>query len=440
MKETNLTDSQIKEKFNELLEDSKINPQSRGFAFEKIIKAKLDNEQLEPRAGYKPTAEQIDGSFFWEGRTFLLEAKWEKDKLPASSLYAFQGKLNGKFHNTSGVFLAVNGYGKDAEEALKVGKSLNILLFDGSDIRIIFNNEVSFLEVLKFKLRQAGDTGSLNVPYEIKKEVQTIVQADLNYIHVDDLPNISPDDLFSDFLVFVEGRDDVKPIQVLLNSLKSDRTLSYKIVILEGANKIIELPALVNQYLSEFQTSAVLIILDEDRQEELKMDIKSTLEQIQNSSIFINTKFLFIDKLLMKTLNSCKKELSKNGMTLFKETILYKDLKGFIQNIIDECYYDPTVDLPNETFHSIMNEAQWDYKKKVILFTDDLSGHPFTIENVEELVQHLNDGAGSAMDGEMPLAWLNEQDGLDYDWDAREFLLENYKKEIIRLKWDINAL
>lgn len=440
MKETSLTNSQIKEKFNELLVDTTINPQSRGFAFEKLIKAKLDNENLEPRSGYKPTAEQIDGSFFWEGRTFLLEAKWEKDKLPASSVYTFQGKLNGKFHTTSGVFLAVNGYNKDVEEGLKIGKSLNIVLFDGSDIRLIFNNEVSFLEVLKFKLRQAGDTGSLNVPYEIKKEVQMIVETKLNYIHIDDFSTISPDDLFSDFIVFVEGLNDVKPVQVLLNSIKSDRTLSYKIVVLDGAEKIRELPALINQYLSEFLTSAVLIILDEDVREELKTEIATTLENMENSSIFIHTKFLFIDEFFKSFLNSSSIELTAKNYKHVKTTTLHNELKTFIENLIEEYYYDPRVDIPYETFKGTMSVAEWDFKNKAIVFTDDYSGRPFTIENVEDLVQHLNDQAVSAMDGEMPLAWLDEQNGLDYDSDAREFLLDHYKKEIKKLKWDINAL
>lgn len=440
MKETNLTNSEIKEKFNELLNNSTINAQKRGFTFEELLKAKLDNEHLEPRAGYRPKAEQIDGSFFWEGRTILLEAKWVKKKLPASSIFEFQGKVNGKFHTTSGVFLAINGYSKDVEDGLKAGKPLNVILFDGSDIRLIFNNEVSFLEVFKFKLRQAGDTGSLNVPYDIKKEVQTIVQTDLNYIHVDDLPEISPDELFSDFLVFVEGRNDVKSIQTILNSLDTSRTLSYKVVVLDDAHKIKKLPALMNQYLSEFQTSAVLVILDEDLKEELKMDIESTLENVKNSSISVHTRFLFIDKSLKEILKYSKDELDPKNLKQLEASTPYVELKIFIENLIDEYYYDPTVDLPHETFQGIMNEAQWDFKKKVILFTDDLTGHPFTINNVEELVQHLNDGACSAMDGEMPLAWLDEQNGLDYDWDAREFLLEHYKKEIIKLKWDINAL
>lgn len=64
MSTSKLNNDEIKKLFNDLLDGTKFTPQKRGFQFEKIIKAKLDNEKLEPRAGYKPKGEQVDGSFF----------------------------------------------------------------------------------------------------------------------------------------------------------------------------------------------------------------------------------------------------------------------------------------------------------------------------------------------------------------------------------------
>ncbi|MBB4803438.1 hypothetical protein HNP37_003513 [Flavobacterium nitrogenifigens] len=397
MTDVGLTNTEIKNKFNELWEDSKISPQKRGFAFEKLLKAKLENEQLEPRSGYRPTAEQIDGSFFWEGRTFLIEAKWEKNKLPASSLYAFQGKLNGKFHTTSGVFIAVNGYSADVEEGLKVGKPLNMVLFDGSDIQLIFNDEVSFLQVLKFKLRQAGDTGSLNVPYEITEDIQNIVEADLNFMFLDDLAEFNhQDDFYADFLVFVEGASDVKLVHALLNSKNDGRQLSYKIIVLEGVDKIRELPALINQYISEYSTSAALIVLDQDIYDELKMIIETTLENLENSSIYINTKFLSISKSVKNILERLNKKISAKDQNLLEKTALYDELQKFIQNIIDVTYFDPATDLPYENFQGTMNEATFDYKNSEISF-DHYSGTPLIITDIEGLVDHLNEEVISAM-------------------------------------------
>lgn len=77
--------------------------QKRGYAFEKILKGCLKSEEMEPRSGFKTDGEQIDGSFFLDGSVFLLEAKWHKDELPASSIYQFKGKVDGKLAGTIGV-------------------------------------------------------------------------------------------------------------------------------------------------------------------------------------------------------------------------------------------------------------------------------------------------------------------------------------------------
>jgi hypothetical protein len=70
MNRPKLNTAEIKKLYNELIDGSKFTPQKRGYEFEKLIEAKLQNEKLEPRASYKPKGEQIDGSFFWEGKTF----------------------------------------------------------------------------------------------------------------------------------------------------------------------------------------------------------------------------------------------------------------------------------------------------------------------------------------------------------------------------------
>lgn len=60
--------------------------QNRGRALERIIKAVLAREGLEPRTAFRPHGEEVDGSFQFGDRAFLLEAKWRKDPMPASDL------------------------------------------------------------------------------------------------------------------------------------------------------------------------------------------------------------------------------------------------------------------------------------------------------------------------------------------------------------------
>jgi hypothetical protein len=134
--------------------------QTRGYEFESILEFLIAPYEL--RASYKSNGEQIDGSFFIWGQTFLLEAKWLKDTVPASSLYAFKGKVDGKFHTTSGVYFSMKGYSNDAVNALRYGKSINVLLFTDDDLDYIIEKDVPFETVLKFKFRHAGDSGSPN--------------------------------------------------------------------------------------------------------------------------------------------------------------------------------------------------------------------------------------------------------------------------------------
>lgn len=96
----------------------------RGFDFERLLNAMLQNEKLEPRTSYKSLGEQIDGSFFLDGSVFLLEAKWHADPLPASTLYQFKGKVDGKLIGTIGIFISMSGYSEGAVDALSLGKRL----------------------------------------------------------------------------------------------------------------------------------------------------------------------------------------------------------------------------------------------------------------------------------------------------------------------------
>jgi len=441
MSKPKLNNDKIKKLYNELFDESKFTPQKRGFEFEKLIEAKLEAENLEPRASYKPKGEQVDGSFFWEGQTYLLEAKWVKDKLPASSIYAFKGKLDGKFHTTSGVFLAVNGYSDDVEDALKFGKSLNILLFDKNDISLIFNNEVSFLDVLKFKLREAGDTGSLNVPYKLKKKVESISESrELKFINLSSFTEKYEKQTSSeDLLIFVEGQSDVPLIDNLLKPLESDFSLSYKIVVLEGSANIRQLPALLNLYAKYHQTKALIVFLDDD-QATLKMRsiIENITDQLENSSIPVDTKFFFVDDKLKGRLEATDKIILKESSKHFTKSQVFNELHTFIRNITED-YYDPEVDIPMDGFNTTMDRAEWNYDKSEITFSEDI-GYDTTIDNIEDLIGYLNEAMVSEMNGRMPLFWLKEQDYLDYDTDAREYLHQYYYDELEKLKWDVDAL
>lgn len=432
-----LNKTEIKNKFRELLEGKKYTPQERGFEFEKIIYSVLQNENLEPRSGYKPEGEQIDGSFFWSGQTFLLEAKWVAKTLPASSIYSFKGKLDGKFHTTSGVFLSVNGYSEDVEDALKFGKSLNILLFDRNDIELIFNGEVPFLDVLKFKLRQAGDTGSLLAPYDLKEKAEKISHIEPTEIlkfeefsRIESKKSLKIDDL----LIFVEGKTDIPVIKNFIEPIKHRYSLSYRIETLNGANNIRQLPSLLNIYGELRKPKAVIVILDDDQStKEMNVVIKNIEKQLQNSSIYIRTKFLFISEFLKLQLQN------KLDIEELRNEQLFEQLEVFVNQIAED-YYDPVRDIPQEALERAIASLHWNFEEGILEGTDEAHDMPFSIDSLEELIEHLEEEIVNALNGEMPLEWLKSQTDFDYRYEVQEFLLENYSDKIDKLGWNSKDL
>jgi 5S rRNA maturation endonuclease (ribonuclease M5) len=142
-----------------------ISKQQRGRDFERVLHYMFDEAGMAPRKGFRPQGEEIDGSFLFHGRPMLFEAKWTNDPIPASTLYQFRGKLDGKLIGTIGLFISMGGYSKDAVDALIAGKSLNLILFDGDDMRALANSQTFGIEAaINLKLRAAAEEGTPLMP------------------------------------------------------------------------------------------------------------------------------------------------------------------------------------------------------------------------------------------------------------------------------------
>ncbi|MHA0864929.1 restriction endonuclease [Enterobacter wuhouensis] len=179
---------------------------SRGRNFERVLNQFLLNEKMDPHTSMRPKGEEIDGSFVLDDRYFLLEAKWHKDPIPASDLYAFKGKVDGKLIGTIGVFFSMSDYSTEAVDALLKGKELNIILFGHNDLLSIENRKITMREALKIKLRFAATYGQPF--YSIESYLSNIVtstnlEKDLNSKRV--------------WSIIVEGEEDVGTIKELLS-------------------------------------------------------------------------------------------------------------------------------------------------------------------------------------------------------------------------------
>ena len=121
---------------------------------------------LDPKASFRNTGEQIDGAFSFDGTDYLFEAKWQQEQVNAAALDAFTGKVRRKLENTLGVFLSINGYSADGVAIHSAGGAV-ILLMDGADLMAVLEERIDFLSLLLRKKRHASQTGSIYLPFHM---------------------------------------------------------------------------------------------------------------------------------------------------------------------------------------------------------------------------------------------------------------------------------
>lgn len=149
---------EIKNRYMSLVVSS--NVQSRGFELEKVMYDLFDLFDLDPKASFRNTGEQIDGAFALEGTEFLFEAKWQAKPIGAADLDGFAAKVKRKLENTLGAFLSINGYAESGVSAHSSG-DLVVLLLDGADLMAVLEGRIDFVSLLMRKKRHAAQTGNI---------------------------------------------------------------------------------------------------------------------------------------------------------------------------------------------------------------------------------------------------------------------------------------
>jgi restriction endonuclease Mrr len=139
-------------------------PQRRGYEYERFLTELFAAYGLTPRAPFKLTGEQIDGSLKLHGETYLVEAKWQAGLTGQADLLTFAGKVSGKATWARGLFISNSGFSEDGLKAFRTGRRTNIICADGLDLHQIVHNRLSLIDVLDEKLRRAAETNHAFVP------------------------------------------------------------------------------------------------------------------------------------------------------------------------------------------------------------------------------------------------------------------------------------
>ncbi|HUO14239.1 MAG TPA: hypothetical protein VMX38_04565 [Verrucomicrobiae bacterium] len=137
--------------------------QTRGYELEKVMYDLFELFDLDPKASFRNTGEQIDGAFSLSGTDFLFEAKWRQEQTDAADLDSFAAKVRRKLENTLGVFLSINGFTPTGIAAHSSGGAV-VILVDGADLMAVFEERIDFVTLLLRKKRHAAQTGEIYLP------------------------------------------------------------------------------------------------------------------------------------------------------------------------------------------------------------------------------------------------------------------------------------
>lgn len=144
---------------NQLSDLEKLEPQERGFAFERFLNELFICYDLNPRSSFKLIGEQIDGSFQIGTDIYLVEAKWQGKQIDQSDLLVFREKVESKSTWGRGIFISYNGFTREGLEAFSKGRATNIIGMDSQDIFFVLSGEMSLTQAINIKARRAAETG-----------------------------------------------------------------------------------------------------------------------------------------------------------------------------------------------------------------------------------------------------------------------------------------
>jgi hypothetical protein len=139
-------------------------PQQRGYLLERILRELFELFDLDPRASFRLSGEEIDGAFTFDNTDYLLEAKWRRDATAPADVDAFTSKVARKLDNTLGLFIAVNGFTSGVMQTqAAVGRRTTILM-DGGDLLAVLEARIALDRLLLRKRRHASHTGEIFLP------------------------------------------------------------------------------------------------------------------------------------------------------------------------------------------------------------------------------------------------------------------------------------
>lgn len=160
-------DSKLNELRTKFVEANDAEPQKRGYLLESLFSELMRISGIPVEEPFRIAGEQLDGAIKYDGNYYLLELKWTATQADPKEIGHFFFKVEGKL-GARGLFLSMNGFTKGAMASLPKGKSLNMLLLDGTHLANVIFGQYKFQELLEHAIRQATLKGEIYCNHQIQ--------------------------------------------------------------------------------------------------------------------------------------------------------------------------------------------------------------------------------------------------------------------------------
>ncbi len=138
--------TEIKTRFMAYLQDP--DRQQRGYGLEDILYDLFVLFELDPKAPFRRTGEQIDGAFSLDRDHFLLEAKWQAKPADLNALRDLDGAVASSLDNTLGLFISINGFSPEGLDGYAQGNRPKLICMDGGDLMAVLEGLVDLRDLL----------------------------------------------------------------------------------------------------------------------------------------------------------------------------------------------------------------------------------------------------------------------------------------------------
>ncbi|MFE2961984.1 hypothetical protein [Nocardia tengchongensis] len=160
--------NELSSRFTELAKDrtrTAAEVQARGYELEKLLVGLFKAHDIDYTGSRRQPHEQVDGSFYFRGFTYLVEARWKTAQPTVGDLADFKFKVDSKLESTRGLFVSMAGFDDEilSHFASNSGKRNNIIYVTGYDLALIFEGRVGLVDALLKKIDAAESRGEYQI-------------------------------------------------------------------------------------------------------------------------------------------------------------------------------------------------------------------------------------------------------------------------------------